>query len=64
MKLLREVLRAEPTFALGHYFVGELAKLQKDMVRAEAAFRAALSHDPNLMEAQRELRLMSMRKAR
>jgi tetratricopeptide (TPR) repeat protein len=64
MKTLREVLRAEPTFALGHYFVGELAKLQNDLVRAEAAFRAALSHDPNLMDAQRELRLMTMRKSR
>jgi hypothetical protein len=64
MRTLRDVLRADVTFALGHYFVGELAKLQKDLVRAESAFRAALSHDPNLMEAERELRLMTMRKAR
>jgi hypothetical protein len=63
VRTIKEVLRLEPTFALGHYFVGELAKMQNDMVRAEAAFRAALTHDPNLIEAQRELRLMTMRKA-
>jgi len=37
--------------------------MQNDLPRAETAFRAALSHDPNLIEAQRELRLMTMRKA-
>jgi hypothetical protein len=63
IKTLREVMKNEPTFALGHYFVGALAKLQKDMAKAEQAFRLALQHDPNLMEAQRELRLMTLRKA-
>jgi len=64
MKTLREVVKNEQTFALGHYFVGALAKLQKDMARAEQAFRVALQHDPNLIEAQRELRLMTLRKTR
>jgi hypothetical protein len=62
IKTLREVVRHEQTFALGHYFVGALSKLHKDMARAEQAFRAALQHDPNLIEAQRELRLMTLRK--
>jgi tetratricopeptide (TPR) repeat protein len=61
-KTLRDVMRNEQTFALGHYFVGALAKLQKDVARAEQAFRLALQHDPNLIEAQRELRLMTLRK--
>jgi tetratricopeptide (TPR) repeat protein len=62
-RVIKDVLRADATFALGHYFVGELAKMQNDLTRAEIAFRMALSHDPNLIEAQRELRLMTMRKA-
>jgi hypothetical protein len=62
VKTLRDVIRTEQTFALGHYFIGALAKLQKDMPKAEQSFRAALQHDPNLIEAQRELRLLTLRK--
>lgn len=64
IKMLREVVRAEPSFALGHYFIGELFKLRNDMNRAENAFRAAVSQDPDLIEAHRELRLMIMRRSR
>jgi len=64
LKALREAVRVEPTFAVGHYFVGELLKLRNEMGRAENAFRAAVSHDPDLIEAQRELRLITMRRAR
>ena len=62
LRTLREVLKSESNFAIGHYFVGALSKLQKDMTRAEQAFKTALQHDPNLIEAQRELRLMTLRK--
>jgi hypothetical protein len=62
LRALREVVRAEPDFAMGHYFLGELFKLRNDMNRAENAFRAAVNIDPNLIEAQRELRLMTMRR--
>ena len=61
---LREAVRAEPAFAMGHYFIGELFKLRSDMNRAENAFRAAVSHDPDLIDAQRELRLITMRRRR
>ncbi len=64
LKAMREVLRAEPQFAMGHYFVGELFKLRNDMNRAENAFRAAVDCDPELFDAQRELRLISMRRTR
>jgi hypothetical protein len=63
IRCLREVLRTETTFAAGHYFVGALSKLQNDLLKAEQSFRAALLHDPNMIEAQRELRLMTMRKS-
>jgi hypothetical protein len=49
---------------MGHYFIGELFKLRSDMNRAENAFRAAVSHDPDLIDAQRELRLITMRRRR
>jgi cytochrome c-type biogenesis protein CcmH/NrfG len=64
IQTLREVLRTEPTFAMGYYFIGELLKMGNDMNRAENAFRAAVSHDPELIEAQRELRLLVMRRTR
>jgi tetratricopeptide (TPR) repeat protein len=64
LKALCETVRAEPNFALGHYFIGELFKLRNEMTRAESAFRAAVRHDPDLIEAQRELRLINMRKTR
>lgn len=64
LKALREVVRTEPQFAMGYYFIGELFKLRNDMNRAENAFRAAVSHDPDLLDAQRELRLISLRRAR
>ena len=62
LKTVREALRSAPDFALGHYFVGSLCKLRNEMPKAEQAFRIALSHDPNLLEAQRELRLINSRK--
>jgi hypothetical protein len=64
LKALREVVRIEPAFAMGHYFIGELFKVRNDMNRAENAFRAAVSHDPDLLDAQRELRLITMRRRR
>jgi tetratricopeptide (TPR) repeat protein len=64
LKALREVVRVEPAFAMGHYFIGELFKLRNEMNRAENAFRAAVSHDPDLVDAQRELRLITMRRRR
>jgi hypothetical protein len=64
LKAIRETIRAEPDFALGHYFMGELWKLRNELGKAEHAFRAAVMHDPDLIEAHRELRLLSLRKTR
>ena len=63
LRALRDILRTEEKFAVGHYFMGALFKLQNEQVKAEQAFRTVLVHDPNMIEAQRELRLMTMRKA-
>jgi tetratricopeptide (TPR) repeat protein len=60
---LREIVRKDREFAHGHYFLGKLLKLGNDLRRAELAFRSAIQHDDQLIDAQRELRLMHMRRA-
>jgi hypothetical protein len=62
IQVLREIVRADPTFAMGYYFIGELFKLGDDLNKAENAFRAAINHDPALVEAQRELRSLIVRR--
>jgi cytochrome c-type biogenesis protein CcmH/NrfG len=59
---LREIVRKDQEFAHGHYFLGKLLKLGNDLRRAELAFRSAIQHDDQLIDAQRELRLMHMRR--
>jgi tetratricopeptide (TPR) repeat protein len=61
-KAVRDSIRADPKFAYGHFFYGQLLKLQGDNETAIKAFRAALDHDPTLTDAERELRLLTMRK--
>lgn len=53
----------DPVQGGGHYFLGKLLKLGNDLRRAELAFRSAIQHDDQLIHAQRELRLMHMRRA-
>jgi tetratricopeptide (TPR) repeat protein len=62
MKAMRDALRNDGKFALAHYFLGALCKQANDVDTAERSFKAALEADPTLMDAQRELRLISMRK--
>jgi hypothetical protein len=61
-RAVRDSIRADPKFAYGHFFYGQLLKLQGDNETAIKAFRAALEHDPTLTDAERELRLLTMRK--
>jgi tetratricopeptide (TPR) repeat protein len=61
-RAVRDSIRADPKFAYGHFFYGQLLKLQNDNETAIKAFRAALEHDPTLTDAERELRLLTMRK--
>jgi tetratricopeptide (TPR) repeat protein len=63
-KTIREAVRADPQFAYGHYFVGALQKLANDSTAAARSFKAALEADATLVDAQRELRLLNMRKAK
>jgi tetratricopeptide (TPR) repeat protein len=64
LKTIKEAVRDDSQFAYGHYFLGSLQKLANDPDAATRAFRAALEADAGMMEAQRELRLLTMRKGR
>jgi tetratricopeptide (TPR) repeat protein len=61
-RAVRDAIRADPKFAYGHFFYGQLLKIQGDNETAIKAFRAALDNDPTLTDAERELRLLTMRK--
>jgi tetratricopeptide (TPR) repeat protein len=61
-RAVRDAIRADPKFAYGHFFYGQLLKLTGDKETAIKAFRAALDNDPTLTDAERELRLLTMRK--
>jgi tetratricopeptide (TPR) repeat protein len=61
-RAVRDSIRADPKFAYGHFFYGQLLKIQGDHETAIKAFRAALEHDPTLTDAEREMRLLTMRK--
>jgi hypothetical protein len=64
LKKMKEAVRNDNQFAYGFYFLGSLQKLANDSDAAGRAFRAALDVDADLVEAQRELRLLTMRKGR
>jgi len=62
LRKIKEAVRDDSQFAYGHYFLGSLQKLANDPDAATRAFRAAIEADAGMMEAQRELRLLTMRK--
>jgi hypothetical protein len=49
---------------VAHYWTGLLYKYLGDNGSAENAFRNAVAQDKALLEAERELRLMEMRRSR
>jgi tetratricopeptide (TPR) repeat protein len=63
-RAIRDAIRADPKFAYGHFFYGSLLKLNNDSETAAKAFKAALDIDPTLTDAQRELRLLTMRQSK
>jgi curved DNA-binding protein CbpA len=64
LKVLEEVLRDRSKFPVAHYWIGLLYKHLGDNTNAENAFRIAVGQDKGLLEAERELRLMEMRRTR
>lgn len=64
IRMIRDAMKERPHFARGHYWVGEIQKLQGDAESAEKSFRDCLEIDKDFLEAQRELRLFEMRRGK
>jgi curved DNA-binding protein CbpA len=61
---LQQVVAAEARFARGFFWIGQIWKFLNDPIQAEKAFREALRLDRGLLDAEREIRLLEMRKAK
>jgi hypothetical protein len=59
---LQAVAKDRPKFALGQHWQGLLHKHFGELAAAESAFRAAVALDRTLLDAERELRVLEMRK--
>jgi tetratricopeptide (TPR) repeat protein len=64
LKKMKDAVRTDTQFAYGFYFLGSLQKFANDPDAAARSFKAALEADATMHDAQRELRLLSMRKGR
>jgi curved DNA-binding protein CbpA len=63
-RIIAEVVAAQPRFARGHYWLGQIWKFLNEPDRAERAFREAVNQDKDFLEASREMRLLEMRRTR
>jgi tetratricopeptide (TPR) repeat protein len=64
LKILEDMMKERPKFPQGHYWIGMLHKHLGDLQNAAAAFRAAIGQDPNLLDAERELRVIELRRSK
>jgi curved DNA-binding protein CbpA len=64
LRLLDDVRRERPKFAPVLFWMGLCHKHLGDMTSAEASFKAAVDKDKTLLEAERELRVIEMRRQR
>ena len=63
-RIIGDAVTAQPRFARGHYWLGEIYKFLNEPDRAERAFREAVNQDHDFIEASREMRLLEMRRTR
>jgi curved DNA-binding protein CbpA len=63
-RIIADAVAAQPRFARGHYWLGQIYKYLNEPDRAERAFREAVNQDGDLIEASREVRLLEMRRTR
>jgi tetratricopeptide (TPR) repeat protein len=61
--VLLDAVKERPRFPMAFHWLGLVYKQLGDLNAAEAAFREALTQSPQLLDAERELRLIEMRKA-
>jgi curved DNA-binding protein CbpA len=63
-RIIADVVAAQPRFARGHFWLGQIWSFLNEPVRAESAFREAVNQDKHFFEAAREMRLLEMRRTR
>ena len=61
-RVIEEALKSRPKAVEGHFFLGQIYKAEGLNEEAEKCFHKVLELDPRHIEAQRELRLSTMRK--
>jgi curved DNA-binding protein CbpA len=64
LRAVDEALKERPKFPAAHYWAGMLHKHLGDATKAEACFRTALGQQKSFLEAERELRVLEMRRSR
>jgi tetratricopeptide (TPR) repeat protein len=58
----QEAIKLSPRCARAYYFLGLSLKEEKDLDRAMSMFKKASEMDPRLIDAEREMRLINMRR--
>jgi DnaJ-domain-containing protein 1 len=61
-KVLSEAIKLSPMCARAYYYLGVCLKEEKDIDRAYGMFRKANELDPRLLDAEREMRVINMRR--
>jgi tetratricopeptide (TPR) repeat protein len=61
-KTIHEAIKANPNLDRGYYFLGCIFKARNEMSQAENAFKKAVAVNAGNVDAQRELRLLALRK--
>jgi curved DNA-binding protein CbpA len=61
-RLITEACKDRPHFIRGVFWQGEIHKNMGNLEAAEKAYRSCLEKDPRFIEAERELRLIEMRR--
>jgi tetratricopeptide (TPR) repeat protein len=64
LSVIQQAVVEQPRFARGFFWIGQIWKYLNDPVQAEKAFREASSADKGFLEAEREVRLLEMRRSK
>jgi curved DNA-binding protein CbpA len=63
-QMMQDAIKADPSCDRAHYQLGVISRVEGDLERAERHFREAISANPRHLEANQEIRLIEMRKAK
>jgi hypothetical protein len=64
LKIIEDTMKERPRFPIGLYWIGLLHKHLGDLQSAADAFRASINQDKKMLEAERELRVIELRRTR